>query len=261
MSSRACSRRSIRCQKSTVSRQITGVILLQGTRESNARSWALPAGLPSSTQACCVPGISPNRGILGKYARDFQSTGVTSGSDARKNPSQPVAIGMAERKSRTSALFVTFRRTYFEIHVFVDGGARTLVGFATSFEPMPRTRIGISTSRCSTFACANLRRGPLRLVLADSRRCRDGCSFDFTRPHHARSGFASGSALGAFWRRNLRLGCRHKLRPRRRSIAPLAQKPWLFSLVSGTSRGSRCREPAWPTAPSLVQTLRRRSPV
>jgi len=148
---------------------------------------ALPSGLPSSTPVRCPPEITSNREILGKYARDFQSTGVASGRNARKKPSQPVASNKAERKRRTPTLFVAFRRASFGIHVFVDGGARRSVGFATSSEPTPRARIGISTSGCSTFACANLHRDPLRLVLAESRGRRNGYRFDITRFHRARS--------------------------------------------------------------------------
>jgi hypothetical protein len=107
---------------------------------------ALPSGLPPRTQARGTLQITPNREFTGKYARTFQSTSIASGCDTRKTRFQPAAIGLAARKIRTSALFVTFRRAHFGIHAFVDGGARPLLGFATSFEPTARTQIRISTS-------------------------------------------------------------------------------------------------------------------
>jgi len=85
------------------------------------------------------PKLVPNCEIIGIYARTFQSTSIASHRDVRKTPSQPLELGSSARKIQTPALIVAFRRAHFEIHDFVDGGARPSSGFATAFEPKART--------------------------------------------------------------------------------------------------------------------------
>jgi len=120
-------------------------VRLSVASESKAGARARPSGPLSSAPARCLPKLAPNREILGIYARTFQSTCIASHGDARKTPSQPLELGSTARKIQTSALIVTFRRARFEIHAFVDGGARPSSGFATAFEPNARTRTRIST--------------------------------------------------------------------------------------------------------------------
>ena len=121
-------------------------IHLSVVSESQAGARARPSGPLSSTEARCLRKSAPHREFFGIYARTFQSTAIASGRDARKTAARPLETGSRARKIRTRALIVAFRRARFEIHTFVDGGARPLGGFATALEPKSRTRISISTS-------------------------------------------------------------------------------------------------------------------
>ena len=93
-----------------------------------------------------LPKFAPNREFIGINARTFQSISIASSCGRRKTPSQPLEIGSRARKPRTLALVVAFRRARFEIHTFVDGGARPWGGVATALEPKARTQTRISTS-------------------------------------------------------------------------------------------------------------------